>query len=57
LYLRVTADSETWLRFLRKEASLPWALHRRRIRIHGLPLLLLAFGCWFPSWRLRRPVT
>ena len=28
--LRMIADSDTWLRFLRKEASLPWALLRRR---------------------------
>jgi hypothetical protein len=27
--LRVIADGDTWLRFLRKEASLPWALLRR----------------------------
>ncbi len=48
--LRMIADSETWLRFLRKEASLPWALLRRRIRIKGSPRLLLAFGRCFPSW-------
>jgi NAD-dependent dihydropyrimidine dehydrogenase PreA subunit len=47
--LRVTADSDTWLRFLRKEASLPWALLRRRIRLKGSPRLLLAFGRCFPS--------
>ncbi len=47
--LRITADSETWLRFLRKEASLPWALLRRRIRLKGAPRLLLAFGRCFPS--------
>jgi len=47
--LRVTADSQTWLRFLRKEANLVWALLRRKIRIHGSPKLLLAFGRCFPS--------
>ncbi len=47
--LRITADSETWLRFLRKEANLVWALVRRKIRIHGAPRLLLAFGRCFPS--------
>jgi ferredoxin len=47
--LSMTADSETWLRFLRKEASLSWALLRRRIRIKGSPRLLLAFGRCFPS--------
>jgi hypothetical protein len=30
--LRLTADTETWLRFLRKEASLVWALLGRKIR-------------------------
>ena len=47
--LRITSDSETWLRFLRKEANLAWALLRRRIRIHGSPKLLLAFARCFPS--------
>ena len=31
--LRVIADGDTWLRFLRKEASLPWAFLRRRVRL------------------------
>jgi alkyl sulfatase BDS1-like metallo-beta-lactamase superfamily hydrolase len=47
--LRVTADSETWLGFVRKERSLLWALLRRRIRIKGSPRLLVAFGKCFPS--------
>ncbi len=47
--LRVAADGDTWLRFLRKEASLPWALIRRRIRIKGPPRLLVAFGRCFPA--------
>jgi NAD-dependent dihydropyrimidine dehydrogenase PreA subunit len=47
--LLVTADSDTWLRFLRKEANLPWALLRRRVRLKGSPRLLLAFGRCFPS--------
>jgi Fe-S-cluster-containing hydrogenase component 2 len=47
--LSVTADSQTWLRFLSKEANLPWALLRRRIRIKGSPRLLLAFGRCFPT--------
>ncbi|HJZ74109.1 MAG TPA: SCP2 sterol-binding domain-containing protein [Vicinamibacterales bacterium] len=45
----ITADSHTWLRFLRKEANLVWALLTRRIRIQGSPRLLLAFGRCFPS--------
>lgn len=47
--LRMTADSLTWLRFLRKEANLVWALLRRKIRIHGSPRFLLSFGRCFPS--------
>src|SRR5262245_57813755 len=47
--ITVTADSRTWLRFLRKEANLVWALVTRRIRIHGSPKLLLAFGRCLPS--------
>ncbi len=47
--LRLTADSETWLRYLRKEANLAWALLRRRFRIQGSPRLLLDFGRCFPS--------
>ena len=47
--LKLTADSQTWLRFLHKEANLVWALLRRKIRIQGSPKLLLAFGRCFPS--------
>jgi len=47
--VRITADTETWLRFLRKEANLIWALLRRKIRIQGPPRLLMAFGRCFPS--------
>jgi NAD-dependent dihydropyrimidine dehydrogenase PreA subunit len=46
---RLTADSDTWLRFLRKEANLVWALLRRKIRISGSPRLLLSFSRCFPS--------
>jgi ferredoxin len=46
---RLTADSDTWLRFLRKEANLMWALLRRKIRISGSPRLLLSFSRCFPS--------
>jgi len=46
---RLIADSQTWLRFLRKEANLVWALLSRKIRIHGSPRLLLAFAGCFPS--------
>jgi putative sterol carrier protein len=47
--LRVTADSETWLGFVARERSLLWALLRRKIRIHGRPGLLVAFGKCFPA--------
>jgi Fe-S-cluster-containing hydrogenase component 2 len=45
--LHLTADSETWLRFLAKEANLVWALLRRKIKIKGSPKLMLAFGKCF----------
>ncbi|MBM3551297.1 MAG: 4Fe-4S ferredoxin [Alphaproteobacteria bacterium] len=47
--LTVTADSETWLRFLRKETSLVSALLRGKIRLRGDPRLLLAFARCFPG--------
>jgi ferredoxin len=47
--ITITADSLTWLGFLRKETNLVWALVTRKIRIHGSPKLLLAFGRCFPS--------
>jgi ferredoxin len=47
--LSVTADSEIWLGFLRKERSLFWALLRRKIRLKGSPRWLVAFGKCFPS--------
>ncbi len=47
--LRLTADSQIWLRYLRKEANLVWALLRRKIQIHGSPRFLLSFARCFPS--------
>ena len=47
--LHVTADSNAWLGFLRKERSLVWALITGKLRISGSPKLLLAFGRCFPS--------
>jgi epoxyqueuosine reductase QueG/putative sterol carrier protein len=47
--LSITADSQTWIGFLRKERSLAWALLRRKVRLKGSPRLLLAFGRCFPS--------
>lgn len=47
--LSVTADSRTWIRFLRRELSIAWALLTFRVRIKGPPKLLLAFGRCFPG--------
>ena len=47
--LHVTADSQTWIGFLRKEKSVVWALLRRKIRLKGPLKLLLAFGKCFPQ--------
>lgn len=47
--LRVTADTKTWLGFLKKEKNIAWALIRRKIRLQGHPKLLLAFGKCFPQ--------
>jgi Fe-S-cluster-containing hydrogenase component 2 len=47
--LHVTADSQTWLGFLRKERNVVWALLRRKIRLDGPLKLLVAFGKCFPQ--------
>jgi epoxyqueuosine reductase QueG len=47
--IHVKADTATWLGFLAKERSLPWALLTRRIRLRGNPKWLLAFAKCFPS--------
>jgi ferredoxin len=47
--LAVTADGDTWLRFLRKEVSIIRCLVTRAVRLKGSPRLLLAFGKCFPS--------
>ncbi len=47
--LRITADGETWLRFLAKDVSLPRALLSTRIRLWGDPRRLLDFARCFPS--------
>lgn len=52
--LRITADSRTWLRFLTKQSVLPWALLSGRIKMHGPPRLLRAFGRCFPSQSVRK---
>lgn len=47
--LHVTADSRTWIGFLRNERNVVWALLRRKIRLDGPLKLLAAFGKCFPS--------
>lgn len=47
--LHVTADSRTWIGFLRKEKNVLWALLRRKIRLDGPLDLLVAFGKCFPQ--------
>jgi len=47
--LHVTADSQTWVGFLRKEKNIVWALLRRKIRLDGPLKLLVAFGNCFPQ--------
>jgi ferredoxin-NADP reductase/Fe-S-cluster-containing hydrogenase component 2 len=47
--LHVTADSQTWIGFLRNERNVVWALLRRKIRLAGPLKLLVAFGKCFPS--------
>jgi epoxyqueuosine reductase QueG len=47
--LHITADSETWLRFLRKDTNMMVALLRRKIKLQGSPKLLREFSKCFPS--------
>ena len=47
--LFVTADSQTWIRFLKREVPLALALLTLRIRLWGSPLWLMKFGKCFPS--------
>ena len=47
--LHVTADSQTWIGFLRNEKNVVWALLRRKIRLNGPLKLLVAFGKCFPG--------
>jgi Fe-S-cluster-containing hydrogenase component 2 len=47
--LHVSADSQTWIGFLRKEKSVVWAILLRKIRLAGPLNLLVAFGKCFPD--------
>jgi len=46
--IHITADSQTWLRFLAKEENVVWALIRRKVRVKGPIRLLKEFGKCFP---------
>jgi hypothetical protein len=54
--LVITADTQVWLRFLRKEISIVRALLTRKIKLRGSPKLLLAFGRCFPCRNQPRSV-
>jgi NAD-dependent dihydropyrimidine dehydrogenase PreA subunit len=46
----VSADSATWVGFLRKERSIVWAIVRRKVRVvRGRIAMLAEFGKCFPS--------
>lgn len=47
--LKVIADAETWIGFLRGEKSIVWAIFRRKVRLKGRMKLLLDFGKCFPQ--------
>lgn len=47
--IHVTADSDTWLKFLARETGLFWALITGRVGLRGNPKWLLAFKRCFPS--------
>jgi Fe-S-cluster-containing hydrogenase component 2 len=55
--LCVTADSETWVGFLRNEKNVVWSIVRRRIRLDGPLKLLVAFGNCFPGVVTRQKAT
>jgi hypothetical protein len=48
-HLHVIADSNTWLRFLRKEIGILPALFKRKIKLRGSPMLMRQFAKCFPS--------
>ncbi|NJN16629.1 MAG: 4Fe-4S binding protein [Oscillochloris sp.] len=47
--LHITADSTTWVKFLRKEQNMLWAVLRGKLRWKGSPRLLKTFGDCFGS--------
>jgi putative sterol carrier protein len=47
--LHLTDDSATWVRFLRKETKLLWAVLRGKLRWKGSPQLLRTFAACFAT--------
>jgi alkyl sulfatase BDS1-like metallo-beta-lactamase superfamily hydrolase len=47
--IHITADSKTWLGFVRKEKSIIWSLITRKMRVKGSLRLLKEFARCFPS--------
>ena len=47
--LLISADAAAWIKFLRKDLSIGWALLTRKFKLKGNPKLLLKFGQCFPS--------
>lgn len=54
--LHVTADSQTWVGFLRNEKNVVWSILRKKIRLDGPLKLLVAFGNCFPGVVTRQHV-
>src|SRR5437016_45140 len=54
--LHVSADSQTWVGFLRNEKNVVWSMLRRKIRLDGPLKLLVAFGNCFPGVVTRHQV-
>ncbi len=48
-HVRVTADSESWVGFLRKDRNLVWAILLGKIRVKGSLKLFQAFAKCFPA--------
>ena len=47
--VRVTADSKTWVGFLKKDRNLVWAILRGKIRVKGSLKLFQSFAKCFPA--------
>jgi len=47
--LKITADGQTWIKFIGKETNLVFALLQGKIRLKGTLPLLLKFAKCFPT--------